>query len=281
MIMNAKEKTKQGASKVKNESKPWVRRFGRIGYFSFGGVFILLGILAFMAAIGAGGDTEDSAGALQSLARMPFGSVLLWLIGIGLIGFVIWMLLSAFKDSEGHGKGKRGLSRRTGNVISAVIYASIAWNALRFAFDRGDGSSSEQTWSAYLLAQPFGQWLVGLTGAGFIIYGIVQFVNGVRAGFMRDFQTSKMNGQEKRIARNTGRAGNMARGIIFGAIGFFLIKTAITSDPDDTKGFDGALAELAQQPHGRVILGLLAGGLILYGIYGMMKGRYQYMDFKR
>lgn len=41
-------------SKIKQETKPWIKRFGRLGYFAFGGVFILLGVLAFMTAAGAG-----------------------------------------------------------------------------------------------------------------------------------------------------------------------------------------------------------------------------------
>lgn len=202
-------------------------------------------------------------------------------IGIGLIGYVIWMVLSAIKDTEGHGNSRRGLSRRIGNFFSAAVYTSIAWNALRFVFGQGDGGTSEQTWSAYVLTQPFGQWLTGLTGAGFIVFAIVQFMKGVRAAFMKEFDTSKMNKQMICITKNTGRAGNIARAIIFSAIGYFLIKTAMTADPDDTRGFDGALAELAQQPHGKLILSILALGLILYGMYAIMKGIYQHMTWEK
>ncbi|TYS09075.1 DUF1206 domain-containing protein [Bacillus subtilis] len=267
-------------SKIKQETKPWIKRFGRLGYFAFGGVFILLGILAYMAAAGAG-RAKDSSGAFQTLSRMPYGSILLLLIGVGLIGYVIWMVLSALKDTEGYGTSRRGLSRRTGNFFSAAVYASIAWKALRFVFDQGDGSTSEKTWSAYVLAQPFGQWLTGLTGGGFILLAIVQFVKGVRAAFMKEFDTSKMDKHMICIAKNTGRAGHIARAIIFSAIGYFLIKTAMTTDPDDTRGFDGALAELAQQPHGKMILCILAFGLILYGMYAIMKGIYQHMAWEK
>lgn len=211
----------QYMSKIKQETKPWIKRFGRLGYFAFGGVFILLGILACMTAAGAGG-AKDSSGALQTLSHMPYGSFLLFLIGVGLIGYVIWMVLSALKDTEGHGTSRRGLSRRTGNFFSAAVYASIAWKALRFVFGRGDGSTSEQTWSAYVLAQPFGQWLTGLTGAGFILFAIVQFIKGVRAAFMKEFDTSKMNKHMICIAKNTGRAGNIARAIIFSLSAIFL-----------------------------------------------------------
>ncbi len=269
----------QSMSKIKQGAKPLVKQFGRLGYFSFGGVFILLGILAFMTASGAG-SAKDSNGALRTLSHMPYGSILLFFIGVGLIGYVIWMVLSALKDTEGHGTSRRGLSRRMGNFFSAVVYASIAWNALRLVFGHGDSGTSEQTWSAYVLAQPFGRGLTGLAGAGFILFAIVQFLKSVRATFMKEFDTSKMNRQMICITKNIGRAGNIARAIIFSAIGYFLIKTAMTADPDDTRGFDGALAELAQQPHGKMMLSILACGLILYGLYAIMKGVYQHMTWE-
>ncbi|MED4727131.1 DUF1206 domain-containing protein [Aneurinibacillus migulanus] len=42
------------------------------------------------------------------------------------------------------------------------------------------------------------------------------------------------------------------------AIGVFLIRTAIDSNPSETCGLDGALAEIAQQPFGPWLLGAVA-----------------------
>nr|WGD85958.1 DUF1206 domain-containing protein [Bacillus subtilis] len=170
------------------------------------------------------------------------------------------MVLSAIKDTEGHGNSRRGLSRRIGNFFSAAVYTSIAWNALRFVFGKGTAALQNRRGPLMYWRSRSVQWLTGLTGAGFIVFAIVQFMKGVRAAFMKEFDTSKMNKQMICITKNTGRAGNIARPIIFSAIGYFLIKTAMTADPDDTRGFDGALAELAQQPHGKLILSILALG---------------------
>lgn len=41
-------------------------------------------------------------------------------------------------------------------------------------------------------------------------------------------------------------------------IGVFLIRTAIDSNPSETRGLDGALAEIVQQPFGPWILGAFA-----------------------
>jgi hypothetical protein len=58
-------------------------------------------------------------------------------------------------------------------------------------------------------------------------------------------------------------------------IGYFLIQTAIKADPNQTRGLDGALAELAKQPFGRVLLGTAALGFVAYGVYMYILARYR------
>ena len=48
-----------------------------------------------------------------------------------------------------------------------------------------------------------------------------------------------------------GVFGHLARMVVFGLIGYFLIKAAIDYDPDKAVGLDGALAALgAERPTG-------------------------------
>ncbi|WP_407984373.1 DUF1206 domain-containing protein [Priestia abyssalis] len=51
----------------------------------------------------------------------------------------------------------------------------------------------------------------------------------------------------------------------------------MTFDPNKTIGLDEALSKLAQQPFGQWLLGLKAFGLTLYGVFEIMKGKYQHM----
>ncbi|MDQ0207692.1 DUF1206 domain-containing protein [Alkalicoccobacillus murimartini] len=276
----SKEKTKQKATEAKHESKPWIRRFGRIGYMSQGFVYILIGVLAFMAAIGVGGDTEDTTGALQSLASIPFGEVVLWLVAIGLMGYVIWMLIRGIADTGNFGHGPKGIIIRIAFFSSAIIYASLAFNAAKFAtHSGGSGGSDEQTYSQILLSQPFGQWLIGAAGAGIIGFAIYEGYKAYKELFMKEFKISEMNKHETRLTRTSGKIGLFARAIVFALIGFFLIRTAISADADETEGFDGALYELSQQPFGQWLLGAVALGLVVFGIYGIIYGRYINMNF--
>ncbi|WP_041055844.1 DUF1206 domain-containing protein [Jeotgalibacillus campisalis] len=274
------QQAKRKADDAGEEVKPWIRRLGRFGYMAKGSVYGLIGILAVMAAAGAGGETTDTSGALQSLAGMPFGEILLWIIGIGLIGYIIWEFVRAILDPEHKGKDAKGIVTRIGYFISGIIYGSLAFTAIKIAMNAGSGGgNSEQTISARLLQEPFGQWIIGLVGVVIIGYAAYEFYNGLKERFMSKFILKDMNQHEKKIARNAGKLGLIARGIVLGMVGFFFIQTAYTADPDQSKGLDGALSELAQQPYGMILLGIVAVGLILYGIYEIIRGRYARMNF--
>ena len=86
-----------------------------------------------------------------------------------------------------------------------------------------------------------------------------------------------MDAQTKEWTIRFGRFGLAARGIVFGVIGIFLIIAALQHNPDQAKGLGGALGELSQQPYGQILLGVVAMGLIAYGIYTLAEARYRRM----
>jgi hypothetical protein len=281
MEYSAKAGAKQKANQAGRETKPWIRRFGRFGYMAKGSVYFLIGILAVMAAVGAGGKTTGTSGMLQTVASKPFGEILLWLIGIGLIGYVIWEIIKVIKDPENKGTDAKGIITRAGYAVSSIVYGAMALKAISVAMNAssGGGGGSEKTISAKLLAQPFGQWVIGLVGIIIIGYGVYELYTGYSEKFMNKFKVSEMNQHEKKIARKSGKVGLCARGLVLSMIGYFFIQTAITANPEQSKGIDGALAELASQPFGQWLLGIVAAGLMLYGIYEVIRGRYEHMSF--
>jgi hypothetical protein len=72
-----------------------------------------------------------------------------------------------------------------------------------------------------------------------------------------------------------GRFGEAARGVVFVIIGFFLLEAARQSDPNQARGLDGVLQSLAQQPYGPWLLGIVALGLVAYGIHMGVQARYR------
>ncbi|EDL66239.1 DUF1206 domain-containing protein [Bacillus sp. SG-1] len=276
-----KEQAKGHAKKGAHEAKPWVKGLGRMGYLAKGSVYVLIGVLAFMAAIGAGGKTTGTDGALASIASQPFGEILLWVLAVGLAGYVLWKIVEAITDPQNKGHDAKGILVRIGFLFSAIVYAGLAAKAVQIATNAGSsgGGSSRQTITAQVLAQPFGQWMVGIAGAAVIGYGIYEIYKGYSEKFADSFQRSKMDKKEYQLGKKTGKAGLMARGVVFCITGYFLIQTAITTNPNKAKGLDAALSEIAQQPFGQWMLGFVAIGLAAYGVFQILKGKNKNMAF--
>ena len=66
-----------------------------------------------------------------------------------------------------------------------------------------------------------------------------------------------------------------ARGVVFGLIGLFLIQAALQHNPEQAGGLDEALQALARQGHGRLLLGVVAVGLVAYGSYMLLIAWYR------
>lgn len=276
IISNDTNKNNQSSSDI----KPWIRGFARVGYIARGSVYLMIGALALMAAFGAGGSMSDSSGAFSAVAQAPFGEVLLWIVGFGIIGIVMWSFIEAVKD-PGHSDGLMKSSfRRLTHVISGIIYSALSYNAFMIAMHAksGSGSGSKQSISAKLLSQPFGQWIVGIVGAIIIGFALHEMYIAVTGKFTKHFKRHEMSDKEWKLGRNAGRMGLFSRGFVFLFVGYFFIKTAITADPDKTKGLDGALSKIAQQPYGQWILAVVAAGLFLYGVYQILKGKNRHLS---
>ena len=68
--------------------------------------------------------------------------------------------------------------------------------------------------------------------------------------------------------------GTIARGLVFCVVGGLVVDAAVTYDPKKSTGLDGALRTLAAQSYGPGLLGVLAVGLIAFGIYGFAEARW-------
>lgn len=253
-----------------------VEKLARLGYAVKGVVYGLIGVLAVMAALGEGGQTSGSRGVLDTIAGGPFGQVLLGLVAAGLFGYALWRFVQSIVDPDNKGTDAEGLVKRTGYFISGLIHAGLGIAAVRLLLGSGSGGgSSADSRTATLMEQPFGLWLVGIVGAVIIGFGLYQLYKAKEASFFDKLKTGQMSATERTWAKRSGRAGLAARGVVFGIIGFFLIQAALSANPQEARGLGGALDTLAAQPYGPYLLGLVALGLVGYGVYCGVNARYR------
>lgn len=257
---------------------PWLERTARLGYASKGVVYTLIGLLTAAAATGIGGQTADRHDALQFILRQPLGRFLLVIIAVGLMGYAVWRILSGFFDSENRGHGAKGLALRTGSILRGVFYAAVAVEVLRIAARETAGKSSDaqaRYWVAEGMDQPFGRWLVGVAGLIIVGYGLYQLSSAVRSKLSKKLRLGALRPQIRSKVVAVSRFGLGSRGIVFAIIGLSILNAAIRQNPNAARGTTGALTQLAEQPFGGVLLGIIGIGLAAYGIYAFINARYR------
>ena len=268
-----------------HEASPWVERLARLGYAAKGIVYVIIGFLAARAAFGSGGQVTGGSGALQSLADDTWGQIALVVIAIGLAGYVVWRFVQAAMDPENKGDDKAGIAKRIGYVISGVLYGVLAFEAARLVLSGGGGGGGGQGggsgashWTAQAMELPLGRWLVGLAGIGTALYGLYQLYKAWTKDFTDSLQIGEVDYHKRQWIVRSGRAGLTSRGIVFGIIGFFLVQAALQYQPGQARGLGGALRTLQGQSYGPWVLGLVAIGLIGYGIFQLVKARYRHIE---
>ena len=63
--------------------------------------------------------------------------------------------------------------------------------------------------------------------------------------------------------------------VVFGLVGYGLIKAAVNYDPHKAIGLDGALSKLSHLSYGPLLLGVVAAGLIGFALYSIADARYR------
>ncbi len=258
------------------ERTPAFEALARAGFIARGVVYGIIGILAIKLAVGSGGKTTDQTGALKTLASQPFGKVLLVLVAIGLAGYSLWRLAHAV---VGHGPERSDSSfDRLAALGSGLTYGVMCAVAVGILLGSGGGTSGSGHTSkaaAGVLGWPGGTWLVALAGAVFIGIALYQVYRGLSQDFLKDAKTEKMGHVTRRSYEVLAVVGHLARAVVFGLVGVFLIKAAIEFDPNKAVGLDGALAKLAHQSYGSFLLGIVAAGLVAFALYSLADSRYR------
>lgn len=266
------------SDRISKSARQWIIPLARFGYAAKGVVYIIIGVLAALAAFNMGGRTIDSRGALTTILYQPYGKILLGAVAVGLIGYALWRFVQSVKDTENKGSGAKGILIRLGYAVIAVVYAGLAFSAGKMILGSSGSSAGDepaQEWTASLLAQPFGQMLVGAIGVGFIVFAIYQLYKAYTAKFREKLKNEEMSQTAETFALRTGQFGLAARAVVFGIIGFFLILAALQSDPSEAQGLSGVLRALEQQSFAPWLFALVALGLAAYGFFMLVLAKYR------
>ncbi|WP_299760549.1 DUF1206 domain-containing protein [uncultured Pontibacter sp.] len=268
------------SSHVPSPPPKWIENFARFGLSAKGVVYCLVGIIAFMAAFEIGGQSTGStqkSSILKTIQDLPAGNVLLGIVALGLLCYAIWRFIQAVNDTEDKGSGAKGVAKRLRYIFSGLVYAAFAFLAARIVLGNGGGGGgdSRETLVAKLLAQPFGQWLVGILAVATMAVGLYQIYYGYSEKYRKKVQSGGLEHDVEHQMIRAGKVGYMARGIVWLVIGYLFLKAAMNSSAQQAGGSSEAFQFLENVSYGSYVLGAVALGVIAYGIFMFMRAKYQ------
>ncbi|HEV2591466.1 MAG TPA: DUF1206 domain-containing protein [Gaiellaceae bacterium] len=246
--------------------------FSRAGFVARGLVYALVGALAVCLAVGLGGKATNQQGALETVDRQPFGHVLLIAIAAGLAGYALWRLVRAILG-RGPEAGRDSVIDRVAGAGSGIFYALLAYGTVQI-IGGSRPSSSVPKKTAGVFAWPGGRWAILIAGLVMIGVGLYQGYRAVTAEFLEDAKTGEMSEGTQHAFTTVARIGHLARMVVFSLVGLFLVVAAVQYDPKKAEGLGGVLGRLLREPGGNALMGVVAAGLVAFGLYSMADARY-------
>jgi hypothetical protein len=253
------------------ESLVVLERLARLGYACIGIVYIIVGGLTVMAALGQRRSAGDRHDALTFILQLPFGRVALIVVIAGLAGYALWRVLSGIKDTEHRGTDAKGLALRAGSIGRGAVYAVFAFEVVRLLQHHGSGDhgdASTRHWTARLMDMPFGRALVAAAGLAVIGYGAYQLWAAWDKKLGKRLRLGEIDARVRDQVVAVSRIGIGGRGLVFLIIGASLLRAAWRHNPNDAHSTSGALQ---QWPY----VGI---GLIAYGVYAIVNARYRRIE---
>jgi hypothetical protein len=248
----------------------------RTGFVARGVIYGTIGLLAIQVAMHSSNKRTNQRGAMETINHQPFGHWLLVGIAIGLAAYSLWRFVQAIVGHGPEGGGDHSTVGRITAAGSGIAYAGLCALAVSILLGSSSSSSSSPHQStAGVLGWPGGQWLVAIAGALFLAVAADQAYKGITKKFLDQDKTEEIGRRMLACLTVVGVVGHLARTVAFGLIGVFVLKAAIDYDPSKAVGLDGALSKLAHKSYGPVLLGIVAAGLIAFGIYSIMDARYR------
>jgi hypothetical protein len=249
------------------------------GLIAKGVVYCLLGILAFMAAFEIAGQSDnntDKKGVFQFIQNHAGGKVMLALIALGLLCYSIWRGIQTFGNTENKDNNAKGISSRVRYLFSGAVYLAVAFVAAKTLFDKDKGNGdANQTFVAELLSKPLGQWMAALVALSIAGVGVYQAYYGLSEKYKKHVSELNVHNNASHYLLTAGKIGYVSRGVVWLIIAFLMMKAALHANSKEAGDTGKAFQFLESSSYGSYMLGALGVGLVLYGVFNVVRARYE------
>jgi hypothetical protein len=267
------------ADTLVSKGRDWKESIGRLGLVGQGVVATIIGVIAIRIALGEKDDAATSEGAVAWLADQPLGKFLLVALTVALFALALWRLLCALMGDPVEGSEPKD---RLKYAVLGIVYLLLAVATLGITVANWTGSSESagsgetgdegsQQAASTLFEWPAGRWLVGILGVAVIGYAGYNFHKQV---VKKTFAERLDAGEGSWIVR-LGLIGYTAQSLVYAVVGYFFVQAAIAFKSTTAKGPSGALIELGDTTWGKVLLWIIAIGLLAYGVFCIAEAKYR------
>lgn len=261
-----------------------IAKIRSLGFFTKGLVYLLVGVLTFMAAFNWGGSISSSSNVVRFLMDLPMGQVLVGTTSIGLLAYSLWRFYEIILVQKDTNEEKiKGGFKMIRYLYSGIFYLTIAYSFAKPLINawRGAGNLREEEQNGderaalwEILNHDWGKvllWSLAILIAG---QALQQFYISYKGGFMKKIDNYPQVKYEYDFIRKVGRLGYIARGVVFGILSFFVVRVILSHNANAYKGTQGALEYLLSFSYGTFLLAIVALGLAGYGIFHIMVARH-------
>jgi Domain of Unknown Function (DUF1206) len=236
------------------------RLLPRVGYAAMGLVYATIGVIAArIAFLGARDRIAGMHGALSVLLQQWQGRWILSAVAVGLASFAVWRTIQTFS-------AKGGLIARAGWAITAIGYAALAWTAASLVLRLPRGEPANRIGVGRLLQYPAGRVALLVAAGILVIVGVVAIVQGLTGRLPRWLSGAGVFRAMRPTTLRLARFGLASRGVVAVVMGWLFARAAADFDPREAREVAGSLRFLSESPGGPLVMGVVALGLIAYGI---------------
>lgn len=232
----------------------------RVGYSAVGLLYATIGFIAArIAFLGARDHVAGMHRALSVLLLQGRGRWILTAVAAALACFALWRVMQTFS-------GRGGLITRAGWAITAIGYGALAWTAMGLLLQFPRGARFERIGVGTLFPYPAGRLALRVAAVILIVTGIIAVVQGASGRLPRWLAGAGFQRATRRFTRSLARAGLAARGIVAVVMGYLLLRAVADFNPREAGEIGGSLRVLSRSPGGPLLMGIVALGLVSYGV---------------
>jgi hypothetical protein len=241
------------------------------GCIATGLIYATIGVIALLSFFKVRHGGADESSMLALINEYIVGEVFIWIIIAGTACYVIWRFYEGFTDPYGYGSKATGILKRIGICFSTIPDIMIGYTAINVLLGIGhimlNGHADyEQQKIAALLDKPWGSAGVIVLGLLIMITAVMQLIYGIGRGYKERINMDHFSRQVGTFTNVVALCGYVARGIIVGIIGFFLITSGVKEDAAFVVNTNEAFDFIGDEV-GHLYFILLAIGTFCYGIF--------------